>query len=127
MITLHALLVRRGDLTHDQFMDHWHHTHGPLIRDAPALARHVLSYHQHPAAPEAGRLGLDAFDGITVQTFTDWDAFWAFATQPESQAMNEDMTNFLDLTRLHVTVTADAVEVIAPGATGATDAPGAAR
>lgn len=77
--------------------------------------------------PEAGRLGLDAFDGITVQTFTDWDAFWAFATQPESQAMNEDMTNFLDLTRLHVTVTADAVEVIAPGATGATDAPGAAR
>lgn len=112
MITLHALLVRRADLTHDQFLAYWHHTHGPLIRDDPALARHILSYHQHPVAPEAGRLGLDRFDGITVQTFADWDAFWTFAAQPGARAMNDDMANFLDVEQLQVTVTAGAVRVI---------------
>ncbi|QYG92564.1 EthD domain-containing protein [Iamia sp. SCSIO 61187] len=112
MITLHALLVRRPDLSHDEFLAYWHGTHGPLIRDDPALARHLLSYQQFPATPEAGKLGLGTYDGITVQTFADWDAFWAFATQPESQRMNDDMANFLDADRLQVTVTADPVVVV---------------
>lgn len=112
MITLHALLVRRPDLSHEQFLDYWHGTHGPLIRDDPALARHVVSYHQFPATPDAARLGLDTYDGITVQTFADWEAFWAFATQPESTRMNDDMANFLDVTKLAVTITADPVQVI---------------
>jgi hypothetical protein len=112
MITLHALLVRRPDLSHEEFLDYWHGTHGPLIRDDPAIARHLLSYHQHPVTPQAGKLGLDGFDGITVQTFADWDSFWAMATQPESQKMNDDMANFLDATKLQVTVTSDPVVVV---------------
>ena len=112
MITLHAMLVRRPDLSHEEFLAYWHGTHGPLIRDNPDLTRHLLSYHQHPATPQAGKLGLDAFDGITVQTFADWDAFWALATQPESKAMNDDMANFLDVAKLQVTVTSDAVVVV---------------
>lgn len=115
MITLHALLTRRPDLSHEEFLAYWHGTHGPLIRDDPALSRHVETYHQHPLTPEAGRLGLDSFDGITVQTFRDWEAFWAFATQPESAAMNADMANFLDVAKLQVTVTADPVVVIDGG------------
>lgn len=114
MITLHALLVRRPDLTHEEFLHHWHQVHGPLIRDTPELARHLLGYTQHPLAPEAGRVGLDRYDGITVQAFADWSAFWAFATGPSSQAMNDDMASFLDVSRLHVTVTADPVVVVAP-------------
>ena len=112
MVTLHALLVRRPDLTHEEFLAYWHGTHGPLIREDPALTRHLLSYHQHPVAPQAGPAGFDGFDGITVQTFADWDAFWAFATQPESAAMNADMASFLDADRLQVTVTADPVVVV---------------
>jgi len=112
MITLHALLVRHPDLSHAEFLAHWHGTHGPLIRDDPAVRRHLLSYHQHPVTPQAGTRGLDAYDGITVQTFADWDAFWAFATQPESQAMNDDMASFLDVSKLAVTVTSDAVVVV---------------
>ncbi|HYI62996.1 MAG TPA: EthD domain-containing protein [Acidimicrobiales bacterium] len=117
MITLHALLVRHPDLTHEEFLAHWHGVHGPLIRDDPVLARHLLSYHQHPVAPGAGTLGLDGFDGVTVQTFVDWDAFRAFATQPESWAMNDDMATFLDVARLRVSVTEDPVVVVAPEAT----------
>jgi hypothetical protein len=29
MVTLHAVLFRRADLTHDQFLDYWHNVHGP--------------------------------------------------------------------------------------------------
>jgi uncharacterized protein (TIGR02118 family) len=112
MITLHALLVRRPDLSHAEFLAYWHGTHGPLIRDDPALARHLVGYQQHPVTPQAGTLGLDAFDGITVQTFADWDAFRAFATQPESQRMNDDMANFLDASQLSVTVTSEPVVVV---------------
>jgi uncharacterized protein (TIGR02118 family) len=119
MVTLHALLVRRPDLSHEEFLAYWHGTHGPLIRDDPALTRHLLSYHQHPLAPQAGRAGFDGFDGITVQTFPDWEAFWAFATQPEAAAMNADMVNFLDVDRLQVTVTSDPVAVVGPDAPGA--------
>lgn len=115
MITLHALLARRPDLTHEQFLAHWHDVHGPLIRDDPAVARHLLSYLQHPLAPRAGTLGLDHYDGITVQTFAHWEAFHAFATQPESRAMNEDMARFLDVARLQVIVTEDPVAVLARG------------
>lgn len=114
MVTLHALLVRRPDLTHEEFLAYWHDVHGPLIRDDPALASHILSYHQHPLEPGAGTLGLDGFDGITVQTFEDWDTFARFATQAASEAMNADMANFLDVTRLQVTVTSDPVTVIVP-------------
>ena len=35
MVTLHALLVRRADLSHEEFLAHWHGVHGPLIRDEP--------------------------------------------------------------------------------------------
>ena len=114
MITLHALLVRRPDLTHEQFLEHWHRRHGPLIRDTPGLAQHLLSYTQHPVTPAAGKMGLDAFDGITVQTFADWKDFVAFATGPDSHLMNDDMASFLDVERLQVTVTEDPVAVVAP-------------
>ncbi len=115
MITLHALLARRSDLTHDQFLEHWHTRHGPLIRDTPGLARHLLSYVQHPVTPDAAaKLGLDGFDGITVQTFADWSAFVAFATGPDSHLMNDDMASFLDVDRLQVTVTEDPVTVVGP-------------
>ncbi len=116
MITLHAMLVRRPDLTHEQFLDHWHHRHGPLIRDTPGLARHLQSYVQHPLTPSAGALGLDGFDGITVQIFADWDTFVTFASGPDAHLMNDDMARFLDVDRLQITVTEDPVTVVGPGA-----------
>lgn len=113
-VTLHALLARRPDLTHDQFLVYWHRTHGPLIRDTPALARHIVTYTQHPLTPSAAELGLDRFDGITVQTFADWEAFRAFVFEPDAATMNADMANFLDVDALQVTVTEAPLEVIAP-------------
>lgn len=112
MITLHALLARRPDLTHEEFLAYWHGTHGPLIRDEPTLARHLLSYVQHPLTPAASRYGLDGFDGITVQTFVDAEAFRAFVSEPAARMMDADMAHFLDVERLQVTMTEAPVVVV---------------
>lgn len=112
MITLHALLARRPDLTHEEFLAYWHGTHGPLIRDEPTLARHLLSYVQHPLAPTAGRYGLDGFDGITVQTFASAAAFRAFVEEPKARLMDADMANFLDVAGLRAVLTETAVPVV---------------
>jgi len=120
VITLHALLVRRPDLTHEEFLAYWHGTHGPLIRDNPNLAQHVVAYTQHPLTPSASKFGLDSFDGITVQVFADWDAFAAFVSEPDARGMDADMNNFLDVEGLRVTVTEDPVAVIGEATSGAT-------
>lgn len=117
-VTLHALLTRRTDLSHEQFLRHWHDVHGPLIRDTPSLARHLLAYGQHPLLAEAGEFGLDAFDGVTIQRFASWDEFHAFVAEPDARRMDADMGNFLDVGKLCVSVTADPVVVVAAPTSG---------
>lgn len=111
-ITLHALLVRRDHLTHEQFLQHWHQVHGPLIRDEPTLARHLLAYHQHPLQPEASELGLSGFDGVTIQRFAAWSHFHAFVAEPAARRMDADMETFIDTTKLQISVTGEPVVVI---------------
>lgn len=118
MITLHALLVRRSDLTHEEFLGYWHGSHGPLIRDNPNLARHVVAYAQHPLTPSAAGLGLDGYDGVTVQVFADWAAFKAFVREPDARLMDADMENFLDVSGLRVAVTEGPVAVIGDATSG---------
>jgi uncharacterized protein (TIGR02118 family) len=112
VVTLHAVLYRRSDLTHDEFLAYWHDVHGPLIRDMPELTRHLLDYRQHPRLPASGGLGPDQPDGVTVQRFASWDVFMAFLAEPGAKAMNDDMANFLDIGRLTVSFTAAPVEVV---------------
>lgn len=105
-VTLHAVLFRRADLTHEQFLDHWHHVHGPLIRETPELMRHLLAYEQHPRlAAAGGGAERDQPDGVTVQRYASWDAFLAMLREPAATAMNDDMANFLDVDRLTIAFT----------------------
>jgi uncharacterized protein (TIGR02118 family) len=113
MVTMHAVLFRRADLTHEQFLTYWHETHGPLIRNDESLTRHLLAYEQHPrlAGASLGR-EADQPDGVTVQRFASWDAFLAMLSEPGAQAMNDDMANFLDVHRLTVAFTTTPVPVV---------------
>lgn len=112
MVTMHAVLFRRADLSHDQFLDYWHNVHGPLIAGLPDLTRHLLGYEQHPRLPASGGIGPDQPDGVTVQRFASWDAFLAFLAEPGAEAMNADMSNFLDVDRLTVSFAAAPVTVV---------------
>jgi uncharacterized protein (TIGR02118 family) len=115
-VTLHAFLVRRPDLSHEEFLAYWRERHGPLIRDTPALARHLLRYEQHAALP-GGRAGSD-YDGVAVQVFASWDDFVAMLSEPEAELMREDEGNFLDSERLQILFSEDVVTVVGDPAGG---------
>ena len=109
-VTLHAFLVRRPGLTHEEFLAYWRERHGPLIRDTPALARHLLRYEQHAALP-GERAGSD-YDGVAVQVFASWDDFLAMLSEPEAQLMRDDEANFLDSQRLQILFSEDVVTMV---------------
>jgi uncharacterized protein (TIGR02118 family) len=115
-ITLHAFLVRKPGLSHEEFLDHWRTKHGKLIRETPALARHLVRYEQHAALPD-GRAGSD-FDGIAVQVFESWDEFIAMLGEPEAQLMREDEANFLDPDKLQILFSEDVVTQVGEPAGG---------
>lgn len=114
MVTLHAFLVRRADLTHAEFLAHWRDVHGPLIRDTPALARHLVSYEQH-AVIEGGRGGSPGYDGVAVQAFRSWEDFVAMLAEPAARAMAEDEARFLDRDKLLVQFSTDCRVMIEDG------------
>ncbi|MFC6962259.1 EthD family reductase [Halocatena marina] len=96
-----ALLVRKGDLTHEAFLDHWHTTHTPIAREIEGVVR----YHQVlPIDSEAAE-----FDGIAELYFEELDALYdALGSEgsrdydPEkgmAKKARKDVDNFLDIER----------------------------
>jgi uncharacterized protein (TIGR02118 family) len=92
-----AFLVRRSDLTHEAFLDHWTRKHVPLARQIPGVVRYTRVV---PVTPEAAE-----FDGIAELYFEDMDALKAALGERGSRdydpddrrakAAREDMDNFL--------------------------------
>ena len=107
---LFAFVKRKEGMSREAFLDYWHHTHGPLIRDTPALADHTRSYVQYPAAPQDG----SGWDGVAVQEFASWDDFVAMLSGPAGEAMRADEANFLDSSSIKVVFTEGQVVMIDP-------------
>lgn len=105
---LFAFVKRKEGMSRDEFLDYWRNTHGPLIRDTPALADCTISYVQHAASPE----DRSGWDGVAVQEFASWDDFLAMLSGPAGDAMREDEGNFLDSSSIKVVFTEDAVVMI---------------
>lgn len=105
---LFAFVKRKEGMTREEFLDYWRNSHGPLIRDTPALADCTLSYVQHAAAPQ----DRSGWDGVAVQEFASWDDFIAMLSGPAGDLMREDEANFLDQSSIKVVFTDDAVVMI---------------
>lgn len=92
-----AFLVRRSDLTHEAFLEHWAETHVPLARQIPGVVRYTRVV---PVQPEHAE-----FDGIAELYFEDLAALKAALGQsgsrdydpddPRAKAAREDVDNFL--------------------------------
>lgn len=111
MIRLVTLLKRKPGMTHDEFLNYWFNTHGPLIANCSA-AKYVRRYEQHPVSwPAAGQREPD-FDGVTIQFFDSVGDFMQHMTEPDFPQVMEDTEKFLDSANLHWVLTEEPNVVI---------------
>lgn len=107
---LFAFVKRKEGMSREDFLDYWHNSHGPLIRDTPGLGDRTISYVQHPSAPE----DRSGWDGVAVQEFASWDDFLAMLGGDAGDAMRADEANFLDASSIKVVFTDDERVIIEP-------------
>jgi uncharacterized protein (TIGR02118 family) len=95
---VHTLLRRRSDLSTDAFRRYWRDVHGPLFRDTPALAQHVVRYEQnHRVEGDLRNLGSGEFDGVAIQWLRSPEDLVAMATEPAyAEKVAPDNQRFLD-------------------------------
>jgi len=105
MVKLFAFLRRREGMSHEDFVAHWRDRHGPLIRDTPELARHIVRYEQHPRHAPGPWSGNEDLDGVAVQWFETLDGFKAFLAEPSyGELIAPDEQRFLDTSRVEFVI-----------------------
>ena len=92
-----AFLIRKGGMSHDDFLDHWTTEHVPIASEIPGVVRYARVTPTDPANSE--------FDGVAELYFEDVDALRAALgseesrdydpDDPQSKAAREDVDNFL--------------------------------
>lgn len=96
-----ALLVRKQEMSHDEFVDYWQTNHTPIAREIEGVVRYQTV---RPADAEAAE-----FDGIAELYFDDLDALHdALGSEGsrdydpakgKAKDAREDVDNFLDIER----------------------------
>lgn len=130
MVKMFAVLRRKPGLTHEEFVAHWRDHHGPLIRDTPELARHIVRYEQHARHRGDALSGTEGVDGVAVQWFRTIDDFLGFISEPSyPELVAPDERRFIDMDRIEFVIT-DEPNVVIDGprtdAEGGTAGTGAA-
>jgi len=88
MLKLITLLVRKPELTHEQFLEHWTTVHAELALQIPQIAR----YHRN-AFPGGPVNGIDGIAEVWFRNAQDRDAFRA---SEAGQRWIADCGNFMD-------------------------------
>jgi len=99
---VHTMLRRKPGMAVEDFHRYWRDAHGPLVRDTPAMARHVVRYEQNRrTADDYERPGAPDYDGVAIQWVTSPDGFWAMAADPAyPDTIGADNARFLDMDAL---------------------------
>lgn len=87
-IKLLSFIPRRRDISHDQFVHHWHDIHAPLITAPNGVSRFFGRYVQHYVVPGTetcldGRSSPYGFDGVLELWFRNLDDMNACFVSPE--------------------------------------------
>ena len=90
MIKVLGLLTRKPHLTHEQFVDHWLHVHGPLALAVPGLRRYVQSHiagtRSRPDIPDTDV----EIDGFAELWYDDLESLQRAAATPEMKRLTDD-------------------------------------
>jgi uncharacterized protein (TIGR02118 family) len=101
MIKLSILMVRRSDLTYEQFIQHWREIHGPLFAARPESKQYVRRYIQDhftgDALPGATVSNFDGIAGIWFDEISGARAF--FESDGYKQNIIHDEEAFMDRKR----------------------------
>ena len=117
MIKLIAFVKRNPRLTVEEFHRHWREVHAPIIRDTPALARHVVRYEQNHRLLSDYERGDPEFDGVAIQWYASYEEFLGFIGEREYlELLHPDEQEMLDLPRTVFLLTEAEEVVIQPGA-----------
>ncbi|MFB6223949.1 MAG: EthD domain-containing protein [Haloarcula sp.] len=92
-----AFLVRKDDMTHEDFLDHWQNTHTPIAKEIEGVVRYCQVVPTNPEDAE--------FDGIAELYFNDLDKLYDAlgsegsrdyeATSGKAAEARADVNNFL--------------------------------
>lgn len=113
MVKLFAFLRRADGLSFEEFVEHWRDHHGPLIRDTPGLAQHIVRYEQHPRHRPDALSGSKGIDGVAVQWFESIEGFVGFISAPEyRELIAPDERRFLDMDAVEFVICDEATVMI---------------
>lgn len=109
MIKAVALLARKPDLSHDEFVAYYENNHAKLIRRLlPQIREYRRNYLDRDSGIGADGAAAPDFDVISEFVFDDragYDAMLATHAQPEvAAAIEADEENFLDRSRTRMYV-----------------------
>lgn len=82
------LLVRREDMTHEEFVDYWLEEHAPMAESMPGVTRYTTSV---PADPERA-----AYDGIAELYLEEGTSVSEVFSSEAGERIQADTENFLD-------------------------------
>jgi len=90
MIKVIGLLTRKPHLTHEEFVHHWLHVHGPLALAVPGIRRyvqsHIIGTRTRPDLPETAV----QVDGIAELWYDDLPSYETAARTPEMKRLTDD-------------------------------------
>ncbi len=95
MIKSISLLVRRPELTHEQFVKHWLEIHAPLALKVSGIRRYVQSHIvDERRRPDIPAIGVE-IDGIAELWYDDRDTMTRVLASPEMKALHADGALFI--------------------------------
>jgi len=116
VVKLIAFIRRNPALEVEEFHRHWLEVHGPLVRDTPELARHIIRYEQNHRLASDYERGSPDFDGVAVTWYRSIDDFWAFVSEPAYlEVLHPDELVLLDFEATTFLLTEEEDTIIAGG------------
>jgi len=90
MIKRIGFVRRHASLDVESFHERWRTRHADLVAASPAGAEVLLRYEQHRRTARDYERADCPYDGVAVQWYESWDAFWAMRDDPRHAEVRAD-------------------------------------
>jgi conserved hypothetical protein len=85
-----GLVVKKAEISHEQFVDHWMNVHALLCKRLPNMLRYSVNLVERERFPDFG------YDGFSELWFESEEALIASLNSPEGKILLADLPNFTE-------------------------------